>query len=249
MVNNDGKVTMFGNIFDADGKETQTNTKLTLAGLGALESGQSVAEGGFAIYRKTLNTLTIETGLNGGDAYSFSIIVERLGETMEIVVNKEKCKGFTYEGIQYFLTDGDGDSFSAVKGNSFPFNIPTATDWLINYSQNYPTTSSYSTTTVWYNNEKPTLNVPTAIDMQNKSVTLSTNKFVYGDLEEDNILKWDLTVSLPAGESKFYLGARCRTRQVSYILTLKSIQTGKTRNVTGKWTQLFYISDNSVVWM
>lgn len=85
--------------------------------------------------------------------------------------------------------------------------------------------------------------------MQNKSVTLSTNKFVYSDLEEDNILQWTLTVTLPAGESKFYLGVRLRTRQVSYILTLKSIQTGKTRNVAEKWNQLFYMSDNIIVWM
>ncbi|WP_139785104.1 hypothetical protein [Parabacteroides sp. Marseille-P3160] len=243
VVNKNGGQKIFGNIFDQDGKLIKENSLLELNELGKIDA--SWLDKGFNITRNTPNSLQIELYENATEEeFSFAIIIENEGQINEITVVQKICEGYTFEGLEYFLAENDGDTFYVTESNTYthsiskPMEIEISPFGGINIMNTSYFVSDNYYAFVWFKEDLIEVNVPSSI--VDDKIYLSNEKKIYGKIsknwdEEYGTVKEKLLI--PEGESKFHVELEWRNRQVSYKLTMKNKRTGDLKIVEGKWIE------------
>lgn len=244
VINKEGGQKIFGEISDKEGNLVKENSLLELNGLGKLDA--TWTNKGFNICRKTINTLQIESYENAtGEEFNFYIIIENEGETKEILVNQRISKGYTFESIEYFLTENDKDDFYLNASMEYIHDIPKPIKIEISAfggadimnTSYFISDDNYAF--LWFNENPPEVKVPMSI-YEGKIIDLSDNKKIYGKItkywyEGSKVVKEK--VSIPAGKSKFHIELEWRNRQVSYRIMMKNKRTGDLKTIEGKWIE------------
>lgn len=241
VINKNGDQRIFGEIFDGEGKLVRENSLLELSELGKLDA--SWTNKGFNICRKTSNSLQIEVYENAtGEEFSFAVIIAKDGRTEEIVVTQKVSEGYSFEDIEYFMDEGDGDNFQIKKGTNYIYEMLSPMETTIfPFSGVDITNTSYFDSNdhyafIWFKGNLPEVRVPSSV--VDGKIYLSNEKNTYGEItkklyEKDDSLKDNIVA--PVGKSKFHVEVEWRSRQVSYRLAMKNNRTGNQRIVEGKW--------------
>ena len=234
---------IFGEIFDREGQLVKENSLLELDGLGKLDAPW--ANKGFNICRKTINSLQIELYENAtGEEFNFSIIIENDGETKEIHVNQKISEGYSFEGIEYYLTEYDKDEIYHEVNMEYIHNIPEPVDFEISpfggvvvlNTSYFMSDNTYAF--LWFNENRPEVEVP--ISIYDGKISLSDNKKIYGEITKSRYEGAEVVkeiIPMPAGKSKFNVELEWRNRQVSYRVTMKNKRTGDFKTIEGKWLE------------
>ncbi|MBK1441474.1 hypothetical protein JHJ32_15865 [Parapedobacter sp. ISTM3] len=244
VVNNNGNLRMFGDIYALDGKIIQRNQLLELAGLGALASSGPYS--GFRITHETPGTINVSLQENGlRQPLNFVIVVSNGSETREIVISQPQSAGYSFDSIVYFLNleDGDGDSiyvrkqivqyqFNLLEARPVeisPFNGP---DVVIN--SNFLSDDPHAF--VWLAGDS--VKVPVPSDIVDGEIQLSDHKEVYGAISNQPYgTGAAVTILAPAGQSIYAADVETRRRAVSYKLIMTNNRTGESKQVLGKWLE------------
>ena len=243
IINRNGNVRISGDIFDKNGKLVKENSWLELNGLGKLDA--SWLDKGFRIYRNTGNSLEIEVHENAtNEEFNFVIIIENEGKTKEIFVSQKISEGYTFESIEYFLSEDDGDILSVRKNGNYSINVTNPQEVVISpFGGVDITNTSYFISDdfnafVWFEGDFPEVEVPSSI--ANGKIYLTDEKRIYGEIFERWYEEYDVVkekVELSAEESEFHVELEWRKRQVSYRLTMKNKRTGNLKTIEGKWLE------------
>lgn len=239
IVNKDGNMRIFGDIYTLDNKKIKENTSLELDGLGKLESYWG--NKGFSITRDELNSIHISVRENStGKSFSFGIILQNETDTREIIISQSMSQGYSFAGIEYYLQEEDGDSLYQKRGTGYELNYLTPGEIGISPfgGIDIMNTSYFESEDndafVWLKDDSVKVNIP--YEIFNERVILSPHKGIYGVVTRipyENDTK--VTMTIPAGKTRFYVMQEWRRTKVSYQLTLTNNRTGQEKVMTGKW--------------
>ena len=239
VVNNDGNQRMFGDAYTLDGKIIRRSQPLELDGLGRMT---------VSLLRRELNiihgrpgTIQLLLGENSsGRPFSFMVVLENGRDRKEIVVEQPKSAGYSFENIEYFLEEGDGDSVyvrDQLVTYNFDFFAPQDVEVYAFGGPNVMVNSHFESDDdyafFWLTDEP--VEVPVPAEIRDGRVFLSDEKRAYGNVfNEPYPSDARVTISAPAGQSKYANYIEERRRTVSYKLTITNNGTGERREVGRK---------------
>lgn len=234
---------IFGDTYTSDGKLIDQNIPLSLEGFGSLISlGSKV---GFRIEQSSSGVLQIELRENAsGDPYGFLIVLQNGEEIKKVYVDQKASAGYSFEGIEFYLSEGDKDStYMRNHASMFDFDYVAAME-----VQVYPFNgqgvgvNSYFDSQdpdafIWFENDIIEIKIPTTV--HDGQVYVSDMKTQYsipyhGPYLPDYLAR----ITVPAGKSTFTTHVEMRKRKVSYTLKMKSRATKEIKEIHGRWTEI-----------
>nr|WP_297169562.1 hypothetical protein [uncultured Dysgonomonas sp.] len=242
VINKDGNIDIFGEVYTADGKISK-NTKLELTGLGKVESIWK--DKGFCIVRNTASQLKVIVEENNtGQDFSFAIILQSGNEITEITILQKKSQGYTFDNIEYSIQKDDSDSIYTTKGSrSYTFDISSpmeiSTYPFLNLNKQSFFESNDKSAFTWYDTNRVEVKVPSGIYKNEIYYNGDKSRYSYGtDTRPSQLEEIETKISIPNGKSHFYFEIQYRKRKVSYLLTLINNRTKNKKNIEGKWVEI-----------
>ncbi|SFC30559.1 hypothetical protein SAMN05421747_10825 [Parapedobacter composti] len=243
VVNADGNMRMFGDVYNAEGEIIWKNELLKLNGLGRLAWSGTLR--GFQVIHKTPGLFHIQLQENALDRpFCFIIKLDNGLTTQEIVVEQPTSAGYNFERIEYFLEEGDGDSlYVRERVATYQFTYSTPIEVSINpfngpnvvVNSHFESDDKYAF--VWLENDAVEVPVPSHITED--TVYLSAQQSIYGGISNEPYQSdFKVTIALPAGQSNYASYIEERRRVVSYRLTMTHKGTGDSKVVEGKWIEI-----------
>lgn len=249
--NRDRNQRIVGDIYDEQGNLVGENTSLELDGLGVLDANWG--DKGFKLTRKTDLELEIEVYENTtGEEFDFAIILTQGGEKKEIWVSQKNSQGYTFESIEYFLSEDDGDELSWINVAKYQYTMIDPQIVFINtFSGFYQPSKSFFSSKDSYAfsslaGKLPKVSVPA--DIVDGKIYLSSREVVYGEVTNEDVDVTDIqdAIEVPSGFSEFRSQVEWLERQVSYRVKMKSIRTSQIKTVEGKW-RISKLTENAKV--
>lgn len=243
VINSDANVRLFGNSYAPDGEMVLENRPLELNGLGSLVIAN--ASHGLRIVHETPGTVRLALDENRTERpFNFSVVLENGTETREIFVKQPESGGYSFDHIEYFLAEGDGDSVY-MRNQLFTYNFdliePQRTELPAFNGPNVVVNSRFESDDdyafFWLTDKPVEVSVPA--DISNGNISLSAEKRTYGEIfNEPYENSVSVTADVPAGKTSFSTYIEERRRTVSYRLTIVNNRTGMPREVVGKWLEV-----------
>lgn len=241
VINKKGNENLYGSISTLDGKIISENSMLALDGLGQLEAGWMGS--GFTVIRDEPDRLTVIVKENCTEEdLSFAIVLHNSKGLKEIIFDQEATQGYTFEAIEYYLQDDDGDSIYWERDSQrgFTTNRPTTIGVAVFVNQNNYSYFDYQ----WfytYLGLDPDLLVEVPLSIEKGGVLCSEEKRKYWEatwssFDKDFSIRENIDV--PAGGISYYFEYEWRRRQVSYRLISSNNKSGSKKIVEGKWHEL-----------
>lgn len=243
VINKKSNLNIFGDIYTLENQKVRENDLLKLDGLGRLEAFW--IDKGFSIMRSEPNSLTVILEENStGEAFNFVILLQDGQNTKEIVVEQEVSQGYSFENIEYYIGDTDGDSLYLKRGTEYKHNLTVPNEVSVSPfgGINIENTSYFESgdrhAFVWLEEIPVEVDVP--YDIRDGNLHFSGEKRIYGEVTKTpydggGIME---TIVVAAGVSSFYTEQEWRTRTVSYSLNLSNNRTGEKKTVHGKWVEV-----------
>jgi hypothetical protein len=254
VLNQNGWVKIHGNVYNLDGEQIVESKPLTLDEFGEMKALWT--DKGFRITRDSPASLKLFLEENwSGKEFSFVVVLESQRELMEILVTQKQSQGYTFEKIQYYLNENDGDSLFIKEGSTYKFDIESPQEFSfspingIDIHRSFYFDSSEKDAFVWIKQDSVMVSLP--FDINNNQVSFNGEKGLYAN----TIIKTehgfnDLleTVNIPSGESEFYTELEYRKRQISYSLHLINNRTTEVKIIEGKWIEYAPTGEYSIHW-
>ncbi|MCU7694849.1 hypothetical protein ACFSPU_04130 [Haoranjiania flava] len=240
IINKNGDVKMWGDIFSADGKLIAKNKQLRLDTTGILENNCFR----IAFLQPDLIKVILKEN-NAEIALHFVILLQRGDKTKEISVSQSISQGYTFGGIEYALQEGDGDSLykksahritlksHGTTGNAVSFD-PLGGSALakVSYFE-----SKDEDAFMWLKQDSVKVRIP---DIFANQLLLTPNQVIYGVVTQtpssSNIIE-TVKNDIVNGESSYYTEVEFRKRTLSYTLTLINNRTKNHKYIKGKWIE------------
>jgi len=253
VLNKNGNVNIHGDIYSQNGEVIQENKILTLE-----DQGKMVADWndkGFAITRETPSSLKIEVMENRtGKEFNFALVLNSGQEIKKINITQKISQGYQFDGIEFILKEGDGDSLFVKKGTNRKFNIPEPQSFTfspyegINIYNQSQFESMEKDAFIWLKNDSISVEIPTSI--YNEEIYFNGEKKLYSNVS--SITPHDFegteTITIPAGQSAFSTEIEYRKRKVSYELRLINNRTAEEKIIEGKWIEFAPTGEYSIKW-
>ncbi len=241
VVNKNGDLRIFGDIYTADGQMVRENSLLELEGPGRLD-GTGFNRGFDIVYdHDQIHVALVENGTD--DVFRFAIVLKKGDEIREIVIEQKVSEGYTFQEITYALDEGDGDSLYRKTGSRYQFNLVTPQQVSVSPYGGVDVLRSASFESgdrdafVWI--RKDSVRVPVPLEIRDGGIGLSGPKDVYGAVTREPFHAAGAVafIDVPAGGAHFSTTLEWRRRRLSYKLTLKNNRTAQLKEVTGKWVE------------
>lgn len=253
VINQSGNVNIHGNIYSKEGEIIKNNSVLSLDAEGKMEALWT--DKGFMISRDTPSSLKIQLRENStGEEFNFLLVLKSGEEHKEINVKQKISQGYRFDRMEFSLEEEDGDSLFVKKGTTYEFNVPESQEFTVSpyggidvHNQSL-FLSSEKDAFVWLENDSLMLEVPT--DIYNDEIFLNGEQSLYSkysSIKPHGFEEME-TVTIPAGESVFFIEQEWRKRQVSYKLTLINNRTGEEKTIKGKWIEIAPTGGYSIKW-
>jgi hypothetical protein len=240
VVNQNGNQRMFGDIYASDGRIVRTNTLLELDDPGRLDS--KGPDRGYSIVLER-NLVRVTLSENGADEeFRFTIMLEREGETREIVVEQKVSEGYSFLRIGYSLEEDDGDSVFVRHGTRYEFNLTSYRQVDVNpYNGIDIIRTSYFESgqpDAFFPVKNDSLRVAVPQQVHDGEITLSALPHLYGAITREPFNPGITeSIDVPAGGARFSTEIEWHRRRLSYTLTLTNNRTGQLKEITGKWVE------------
>lgn len=244
LINNNGDINMWGNIYGVNGDIIAKNSVLQLEGLGSLETNSQGVR--ILHHDPRLLTIVLQENQNGED-YSFTVLLQNQNKvTRKIVVAQKKSQGYRFKNITYSRDENDGDSLyikiahritfinhGGSPGAGVSFDPLGGSSEIMNVSY---FKSDMPDAFKWLQKDSVAVDVPLPID--NGIKWSGGDKRIYGIVTAltGKSNKTETVVS-GSGESRYYTAIEFRKRQLSYTLTLINNRTGEKKLIDGKWIE------------
>ncbi|MDN3593717.1 hypothetical protein [Zunongwangia endophytica] len=242
VINKKGDVNMHGDIYAEDGSILRENTVLSLENQGKIMLNWP--DRGFTITRSTPTLLKIHLNENSRNQdFDFALVLTSDEETKEISVHQKVSQGYTFNKIEYYLQQEDGDSLFFRNGMRRKFDIlnPQSISFSpfggIDIQRNTQFLSEENDAFIWLKNDSIRVEVPTSI--YEGEIYFNGEKNIYTSEVTPKPHAFDTmeTLEIPAGESLFLTEIEFRKRQVSYQLHLTNNRTNEEKVIEGKWIE------------
>jgi hypothetical protein len=191
---------------------------------------------------------------SSGEEFGFTIVLKSGEEVKEIDVFQKKSQGYRFENIAYTLKEDDGDSLFVRKGTTYTFDVPESQEISISpyggvdiHNQSH-FKSSEDDAFIWLKNDSLMVEVPT--DIYLNEIYFNGEERLYSEYSSINPHGFEemKSISIPAGESEFFVEQEWRKRQVSYRLSLINNRTGEEKIIKGKWIETAPTGGYSIHW-
>lgn len=241
IINRNGDVQMWGDIFSADGKLIAKNKQLKLDTTGILENSY------FRIAFLQTDLIKVILKENNAEiARHFVIVLQRADKTKEISVSQSISQGYTFGGIEYTLQEGDGDSLYkktahriTLKNHGVSAGASVSFDPLggsalakLSYFE-----SKDEDAFMWLKKDSVKVRIP---DIFANQLLLTPNQVIYGVSTQtpsrSNIIE-TVKNDIVNGETSYYTEVEFRKRTLSYTLTLINNRTKNHKYIAGKWIE------------
>ena len=253
IINKIGDTRIHGDTYSLEGGMIKENSVLSLEAEGKMAA--LWPDKGFVINRNTPTSLTIELKENStGEEFGFTVVLKSGEEVKEIEVFQKKSQGYQFDSIEFSLKEEDGDSLFVKKGTTYRFTIPESQELTvypyggIDVYKHSLFLSSEKDAFVWIEKDSIMVEVPT--DIYNNEIYFNGEQRLYGKYSSKNPHGFEemATVTVPAGQSVFYIEQEWRERQVSYQLSLINNRTGQEKIIEGKWIETAPTGGYSIHW-
>lgn len=255
IVNNNGNMNIFGDVYDNVGELVSKNKQLSLKGFGRMESNWS--NKGFTISREKSSILGIKLNENVGAEFDFTIMLKSAndGEIQNIVVSQKKHQGYAFVKIAYSMEEGDNDSVYRERVSSFEFNNQSkekGTATLSPFQGNLKSSSFKSSADdafIWLAKDSVKVQIPGGI--LNDDIYFNNEKTLYTDDTQTSICYFkslEVPISYPIGKSKCHVDIEMVQTKVTYTLTLKNKRTKTEKEITGKWIGVSPNGEYKLIW-
>lgn len=242
VINKNADVKLHGNIYAEDGSILRENTVLFLEDLGAISLNG--LDRGFKISRETPSSLKIHLNENSrNEAFNFALIIGSGAETKEINISQKISQGYSFNKIEFFLKEEDGDSLYLKNGMRRKFDIPNAQNMSfspfggIDIQKTSHFQSLENDAFVWLQNEEIAVEVPTSIVDGEIYFNGEKSPYMSNFRIKPHGFETMETMAIPAGKSEFITKIEFRRRMVSYHLNLINNRTGDEKIIEGKWIE------------
>lgn len=253
VINQQGDVNIQGNTYSRDGEMIKENSILSLDDQGKIEAVWDNKS--FIITRDTPSSLKIMVKENStGEEFGFNVVLQSGEEFKEIKVNQKKSQGYQFDSMEFSLKEEDGDSLFVKKGRTYRFNIQTSQEFSfspyggidVHNQSNF--ISSEKDAFVWIETDSVMLEVPT--DIYENEIYFNGEERLYSKHSSINPHGFEEmhTVTIPPGESVFFVEQEWRKRQVSYNLSLTNNRTGEEKIIEGKWIEVAPSGEYTTQW-
>lgn len=253
VINHNSNYSIHGNIYSQDGEMTMENSVLSLKDQGKIEALWDIK--GFIITRNTPSSLEILLKENStGEEFGFTIVLKSGEEVKEIRVFQKKSQGYQVDSMEFNLEEDDGDSLFVKKGTTYRHNVPESQEFNVSpyggidvHKQSF-FLSSEKDAFVWTEKDSIMVEVPT--DIYNNELHFNGEQKLYGKYSSKSPHGFEemATVTIPAGQSVFYIEQEWRKRQISYQLSLINNRTGEVKIIEGKWIEIAPTGEYSIEW-
>jgi len=253
VLNKNGNVNIHGDIYSQNGEIIHENKTLALEDQGKLVADWN--DKGFVITRETSSSLKIEVMENStGEEFNFALVLNSGQEIKKINVTQKISQGYQFDGIEFILKEGDGDSLFVKKGTNRKFNIPEPQSFTfspyegINIHNQSHFESMEKDAFVWLKNDSILVEVPTNI--YNEEIYFDGEKRLYSTVWSINAHGFEVmeSITVPAGQSAFSTEIEYHRRKVSYKLRLINNRTAEEKIIEGKWVEIAPTGRFSIEW-
>ncbi|WBL21110.1 hypothetical protein [Zunongwangia sp. HRR-M8] len=242
VINKNGDVSLYGDIYAEDGSILRENTILSLEKLGTISLNW--LDRGFKISRANPSSIEIHVDENSRkEAFNFAIVIASGTETKEIHIHQKVSQGYTFNKIEYFLQEEDGDSLFFRNGMRRKFDILNPQNMSfspfggIDIQRNSQFISEENDAFIWLKNDSISVEVPTSIYEGEIYFNGEKNEYKSNVSIKPHGFETMETLEIPAGESEFLTEIEFRKRQVSYKLYLINNRTNEEKVIEGKWIE------------
>jgi len=254
ILNLNGRVEIRGDLYNLEGEQIEENNVLNLEEFGKIKAFWT--DKGFRIIRNSSTSLRIFLAENSsGREFGFVVVIESQGELKEILVTQKHSQGYTFEKIEYYLNENDGDSLYVKEGNTFKFDLESQQEFSfspingIDIQRSFYFDSSVNDAFTWLKQDSVMVELPSSI--QNNQVSFNEDEGLYTNTvikTEHRFVDVSKTITLPSGESGFYTEVEYRKRQISYSLHLINNRTAEVKIIEGKWLEYSPTGEYSIHW-
>jgi len=253
VLNKNGNVNIHGDIYSQNGEIIQENKTLALEDQGKLVADWNDKD--FVITRETPSSLKIEVLENStGEEFNFALVLNSGQEIKKINVTQKISQGYKFDGIEFILKEGDGDSLFVKKSTNFKFNIPESQSFTFSpyegidiHNQSH-FESMEKDAFIWLKNDSISVEVPTSI--YNEEIYFNGKKRLFSNVSSitPHGFEGTETITIPAGQSAFSTEIEYRKRKVSYELRLINNRTAEKKIIEGKWIEIAPTGRYSIKW-
>ncbi len=251
--NHNSNYSIQGDIYSQDGEMTRENSILSLEGQGRIEALWDIK--GFIITRDAPSSLEILLNENGtGEEFGFTIVLKSGEEVKEIEVFQKKSQRYRFDNMEFSLEEDDGDSLFVKKGTTYRHNVQEPQELNVSpyggvdVHKHSLFLSSEKDAFVWTEKDSIMVEVPTGI--YNNELYFNGEQKLYGKYYSKSPHGFEemIKITIPAGQSEFYIEQEWRKRQVSYQLSLINNRTGEEKIIEGKWIENAPTGKYSIKW-
>ncbi|MCH7414287.1 hypothetical protein MM213_12375 [Belliella sp. R4-6] len=241
--NKEGRLRIFGDVFDLNGELVSENRQLELFGLGSIVSSTNYV--GFEIRHQTNGVLEIKLKENAsGKPYGIVLMLQNDNNSKRIYVDQVESAGYDFEGIEFYQGEDDGDSlymrnnihryeFDFLETRQLEVSPFVGTNVIVNSYFKSEEMNAF----IWF--ESDLVEVETPSEIIDGSIYFSDRMSIYSKNPSSipylpNLM---VTIEAPAGKSIFTNNIEMRKRKLSYKLTIKSRSTSEIHEIVGKWIE------------
>ncbi|AWW30996.1 hypothetical protein DN752_13165 [Echinicola strongylocentroti] len=235
---------IFGDILTLENERVNENVLLELEGEGRLDA--IWPNKGFVLVRDVQSKLDVRLKENSsGERFGFRIFLTSADQSTTITVSQKASQGYEFKGLDFHVSEADGDSLYWKRGSTVKINVPYSQEIEftpiggIDVSTSYLFSSDAADAFVWLKSDSVKVRLPA--HFQEDEVFLGEDKGIYSEylqseLSDFSNIKERITV--PSGESAFRSEYEVRRRKLSYSLLLTNNRTGEEKIIKGKLIQI-----------